>query len=442
MSFKRGLVCALGLCGILLFAQSHAVFGVDGVQAGEFGVSRLFPFATASRPGGDPLWNYFIISGDFPEEIHTTAAFNSQRREYLVVWYNDRAGNDDIRAVRLSKDGRHIGGPFYISAGAGAERRNPDVAYNSQKNEYLVVWEHIEPWNNIKGRRISATGQLLGSVDIDIKTGSNLTSPARPAVSYAATSDNYLVVWQETFHPTVVTGIAGQILSSTGNLVGMPIDISSGAASEPRQAPDVAYNRSRNEHLVVWQEKHGDFDIFARRVTAAGLPLQPAAIEIGRYAAEEYAPSAAGLPTSPNQGKYLVVWELRHSPTDRDIYSRIVNGDGTTASTIIVSASTRDENSPVVAGNQIAHKFLVAWTQANGAFRDIRARTFTQSGQTLGPERSLMGGWTSYPDLASATAGDLGDFLVVFQDNPLLPDRDVYGRLWGNRLYLPLNRKP
>ncbi len=38
---------------------------------------------------------------------------------------------------------------------------------------------------------------------------------------------------------------------------------------------------------------------------------------------------------------------------------------------------------------------------------------------------------------AAVAAGRTGDFMAVFDDMPLGADRDIYGRLWGDRVYLP-----
>ena len=41
-------------------------------------------------------------------------------------------------------------------------------------------------------------------------------------------------------------------------------------------------------------------------------------------------------------------------------------------------------------------------------------------------------------DHPAVGAGAAGDFLVAFDDDPWMAnDWDIYGRLWGNRVYLP-----
>jgi len=50
-----------------------------------------------------------------------------------------------------------------------------------------------------------------------------------------------------------------------------------------------------------------------------------------------------------------------------------------------------------------------------------------------------LGGY-SFAENAAAVGGSLGDFMVAYDDptpGSVPTNRDVYGRLWGNRVYLP-----
>lgn len=120
------------------------------------------------------------------------------------MWWNDRPGNDDIGAQRLDKHGHKIGGTIFISAGPGHERRYPDVAYNTQSQQYMVVWENLQQggYKSIRARRLTGTGASLDANDIVITGDSNLYTPVRPAIAYASTSNRYMVVWAETWHST------------------------------------------------------------------------------------------------------------------------------------------------------------------------------------------------------------------------------------------------
>lgn len=402
----------------------------------------------AASAGGGPIGYSFTIIDESETEVNPAVAYSSDREEYLVVWYNDRPGNDDIRAQRVSKDGTLVGGAFYISAGSGADRRYPDVAYNSKNNQYLVVWEHYESASgySIHARRVSGTGQVLDSMDIVVRgPGYNLYTPAEPAVAYAYTSDKYLVVWQETWHPTPISkNIEGQVVSSSGSLESSATISQDTGNGDYRDEPDVAYNRSRNEYLVVWQQRDhtvNEYDIYARRVQGNGTPMSPASIAIDTDPADQLNPAAAAIPTEPNKGYYLVVYEDHTNAGDADIYARKVKGEGTTDGNLFhISRPNEDQSHPAVAGNESNQQYLVAWTHEDYSppfiFDGIVGRAVSIDGTLLNDETALGG---IDADNAAIASGPTGDFLVAFDDQPLLASsRGIYGQLWGNRVYLPL----
>lgn len=423
-----------------------------GLLVALFGTVRLELAQPASadpvRPPGlgpkaasasGPIGSAFVIRADSEQEVYPALAYNSQREEYLAVWYNDRAGCDDIRAQRVSRNGTLVGGPFYISAGCNDDRRYPDVAYNSKHNEYLVVWEHYDGlWYNIHGRRVSGTGQVLDTTDIVIISGSNMLTPANPAVAYAYTSDKYLVVWQEAFHPTITTSIVGQVVSSSGSLDGTSFTISQDPSGSPRREPDVAYNRHANRYLVVWQQKAGAlWDIHGQQVHGGG-GLYQSDITIAYYTKSSTAPAVAAIPTTPTNYKFLVVWELLYAPNDRDIFGRLVAEDGTPGTDFWISwANGLDESSPAVAGTESNLQYFVVWRHPLGVVdKPIRGRAISHGGALVGQVAEFSGVNADYPAVA---AGPVGDFLVAWQDQPVFAtNTNIYGQLWGNRVYLPM----
>jgi len=319
---------------------------------------------------GSPIDGSLVISADSEQEVQPSIAYNSQRQEYLVVWYNDRAGCDDVRARRVSRTGDLLGSPFYVSAGCPADRRYPDVAYNSAHDQYLVVWEQHEAasGNSIKARRVSGTGQVLDTTDIPIRSaGYNTYTPVKPAVSYASTSDRYLVVWAETWHPLpIIHDVFGQVVTQSGALEGSRFTISEGTGNDVRDEPDVAYNRHANRYIVVWQQKAGSlWDIHGQQVHGGG-GLYQGDITIAYYTISSTAPAVAAIPTTPSNYKFLVVWEA-NLPTHRDIYGRVIEEGGTLAPTELLIAWTGvDQSAPAVAGNESGDRYLVTWRQSQG----------------------------------------------------------------------------
>ena len=67
----------------------------------------------------------------------------------------------------------------------------------------------------------------------------------------------------------------------------------------------------------------------------------------------------------------------------------------------------------------------------------VQARTLALDGMLL-HDTTLVGGGQVYD--SAVAAGPTGDYLVTFDDNEVFgtSSRGIYGRLWGNRVFLPL----
>ena len=397
--------------------------------------------------GGIPIGSRFVIHNDgSKEEMGSAIAYNSQREEYLVVWYNDRPGNDDIQAQRVSRNGTLIGGAFYISAGTGAERRYPDVAYNNQLDEYLVVWEHDVGFGpSVYGRRVSATGLVLGSQDIIFASNpSTSVNYLQPAIAYSTTSDRYLLVLRYDNGSVFWQTIAALDIASDAGSYNLLFNIVAWDTPDLPEQPDVAYNHSRNEFLVTWQQQTGgggDFDVYARRVKmTGGAGVLESAFAIANSLDDEIAPSVAAIPTVTHQGQYLVAWG-REAGFTRDVQARPVAGDGTLGTSVILADTPWSEHSPAVAGCESSQQFLVVWVWipvvTATAIMQVQARTLALDGTPLHDTTYVAGGQVFQ---AAVAAGPTGDFLVAFDDNEVIgtANRGIYGRVWGNRVYLPL----
>ena len=449
MFIKKVLLTVLVASAVMLAVGNGSTYALPAPALG----------VAASGNSNAIGYNFTIANDAALTETNPAVAYNPDREEYLVVWYNDRAGCDDIRAQRVSKSGALVGGPFYISAGCPADRRYPDVAYNSAQNQYLVVWEEEGSTGfSIQARRVSGEGQVVDTTDIEIAPhGMGSSNNYRPAVAYASTEDKYLVVYQLWVWGAPATwSIAGKVVSSTGTPDPTVLVISTDPGGAAREQPDLAYNRSRNEYLVVWRQRFtsSDYDIYARRVSGNGAPLYPASIMISIRTWNEEAPAVGALPLTNNEGDYLVAWEINTGSAGIDAKTVHVASDG--SATVgglpqIVYDSSLDESAPAVAGNESSNQYLVTWSQyyevdlgGGGVFPfydGIAGKAVSSDGHLLNGSLfdpgTELGGFRA--DNSAVAAGPLGDFLVTFDDTPALASsRGIYGQLWGHRIYLPL----
>ena len=135
-------------------------------------VAGLGGTAFAWSEGGTLEGLTFRVSGELAtgRDIDPDTAYNPATGEYLVVWSDQRnlaSSGRDIFGQLVAGDGSKVGSNFRISgAGATYDESTPAVSYNSDSDEFLVVWvdkrNHFYGYD-VYGRRVSAAGSPVGS---------------------------------------------------------------------------------------------------------------------------------------------------------------------------------------------------------------------------------------------------------------------------------------
>jgi hypothetical protein len=296
-------------------------------------------FGRRVSAGGFTLGGDFKISGPgaTSDEEAPAIVWNATANEYLVVWMDHRNSASrgwDIYGQRLTTSGAPSGGNFRISAGATADETVPTVAWNATANEYLVVWEDarsaVSRGVDAYGRRVSAAGVPQDS-DFLISGADATSDDWTPAVAWNGTANQYLVVWRDDRHSSIPDfEVYGRRVSAAGAPLGANFEIGGPDATVGESDPDVIWNGAANEYLVVWQDFRNSpgrgIDIYGRRVSAAGVPAG-ADLRISGNAAvtDDGMPDVA---CNFNLNQYLVVWkDGRNSLSrDTDIYARRLSG--------------------------------------------------------------------------------------------------------------------
>lgn len=389
---------------------------------------------------GSPISDKFVIHSSVGvDETEPSIAYNGQNREYLVVWGTEP--DDTVQGVwgqRLSRSGALLGAAFQISPPDVG--RYPDVAYNSLADQYLVVWETGD--SDIRGRRLSSAGDWV-SGEILIATGyeHGAYHYHQPSVAYASTADRYLVTFQYNGDVDGSTGIQARAYLGDGAPENYAFEVAPTSNTTLPELAELAYNRSRNEFLVIWQQTYtaGDHDIYARRVKmSGGAGALDSPMGISTSGADEIYPAVAALPTVPDEGQYLVAWE-----SDGDIRARTLSGVGVMGSLRILAETGWGEHKPSVAGGESNRQFLVVWTWlpvvTPPAMSQVQARTLALDGSFLETTVTNIGGRLTFDP--AVVSGPGGDFLIAFDehaDGATSYARDLYGYLWGGRIYLPV----
>jgi hypothetical protein len=288
---------------------------------------------------GTRLGANFGISGPAAtaDDDEPAAAWNATANEYLVVWMdrrNQATRGSDIYGQRLSAAGEHLGNNFRISGPAATSNEfDAAVVWNATANEYLVVW--ADQRNNaargydIVGQRVSAAGERLGA-------NFGITGPAareddlEPTVTWSATANEYLVVWQDGRHSGFGSyDVYGQRMSAAGARLGANLYISGYRWFGNGLKPAAAWDDSANQYLVVWQDRRNEstsgYDIYGQEVSAAGARVGDDFRISGPDATAHEESPAITYNTAADE--FLVIWQDTRTPSrGYDIYGRRVEG--------------------------------------------------------------------------------------------------------------------
>lgn len=412
-------------------------------------------------------------------------AWNNTNNQYLVVWYGDTTGGGfaneelEIWGQLVSGAGAEVGGDFRISSMGGTgdandDALNPAVAYNSRQNEFVVVWEGDEAGTGglvdnefeIWGQRVSAAGTSLGSRGLVSRmnaTGFANLSALRPAVTYNARDDRYLVVFEAD---TATGGLADdefeiwfQHLAADLSQIGSNTRLSyTDVDNDPAfdaLAPAVAWNSVSNQYQAVWEadtsvggQVDGAFEIYGMRVEDA-LRISYQGFTDNTNGQIETA-GRVDVAYSVDSDRYLVVWSGSDNAFpigigqpdikvgEFEIWAQWLAGDGTRlGSPILISDATPQGGGsddfaafyPSVTWNLDDNQFFVVWMQdtnvggVDDEYEIWGRRVQANNGEPVaGGSQQLTdfgSGGTSYQAQAPAVAyGFESDrYLVVFQGN-------------------------
>lgn len=463
------------------------------------------------RVGEEIGANDFLISdmgtsnGDVSFLADSVAvAYNSTDNEYLVVWSGEDDTGDladlerEIYGQRIdAATGAELGTNDFRISSMGADGNisfdadDPAVAYNPTDNEYLVVWRGDDDQNGlvdneleIFGQRLDAeTGGPTGTDDFQISDmgGSNGDADfdaTRPAVAYNATNGEYLVVWQADDTTDNEVEIWGQRLTaSTGAETGTNDFRISDMGPDANDAydaadPDVVYNGTVNEYLVVW---HGDDDtgsladgeneIYGQRLDAVnGSPAGTNDFRISDMGASDgdtgFIGNSPAVAHDSVQDRYLVVWTGEDDTGllvagEREIFGQLLDAGGLETGTNDFRISDAgmdgdanvDADAPDVGYTPALDEYLVIWRADDDAGSTVvdeneiyGQRIRAASGEEVGTSDfrlSDMGpdGDTAYDprDPAVAFGSVPNEFLAVWDGEDNVGDlvdneREIFGQ--------------
>ena len=306
---------------------------------------------------------FAIDTGSAPVEVGQSRPWTAfDGTNYLVVWQDGR-GSDaaDIWGARVSAGGTILDSAgFPISAAANAQW-SPSVAYLD--STYLVVWydRRRDGSGDIYGARVTRSGVVLDPDGIRICG----VQGAQEFPVVAAGDTCWFVAWQDS---RTVWDIRGACVSRSGTVL-TPAGVAITCTPSQELYPTVAYNGTN--FLVVWQsDQYGPYTLWGARVTQAGQILDPGGFYIAGDISQNVEPAAAAVASTG--GDFLVAWQNARTP--KHVSAKRVSAAGVPIEPTIPlpEALVWQQNPSVSACGDV---YLVSWEdQRNGTWDIYGAR--------------------------------------------------------------------
>jgi hypothetical protein len=294
-----------------------------------------------------------------------------------------------------------------------ALRDTPDVAFDG--TNWLVVWSQPSASNGeeVYGRRVGGDGSTLGAA---FPIGANPEHDSKPVVAW--NGSNFLVAWQHRFEPGN-WDIYARAVSASGAVSPDTYAVAFGDHNE--EAPEIA--ASSTNFLVAWQDDR-NAPVSGKDIWASGR--QPSGGNLGEFlvGGEDNSQDDVEPAVAWNGSEFLVVWQhVYPSTTVSDVYARrtgISTREG--VGSIFVSDIDFRDDAPGVASN--GSEWLVVWGKKGTGTYDVRGERISATGSQLGEFGiSSAAGDQDTPSVAF----DGGQYLVAWHDRRSSTVPDVYG---------------
>jgi uncharacterized repeat protein (TIGR01451 family) len=345
-------------------------------------------------------------------------AANPANGEFLALWHKSQYSDVQILGARIAADGTLIGESFLVTtAGLCLGGSSPAVVFNSQMNEFFVVYERTYAGSinrGIFGQRIAQDGSLIGE-EISIFQA---PSQENPVIAYNSISNQYLVAWKNYYNM-----VSGRIIDHEGMPLSPPFDLSTGLTGPGD--PAVAFNPISNQYLVVFDALT---DIIGQFVNSDSTLAGP--FFFITTADEVQAFTSVTLNTLTNQ--YFVVWndDRNIGASGGNTFGQLINADGSFSEDDILIGTF--SSPPKIIFIPPTNQYFGVWVESDSGtpgthhvFGQLLASDLTPIGSAFQVSEA---GWAE-PFLDLALNPSTGTVLIIWPDFQKSPNDDILGEL-------------
>ncbi|MDH5186062.1 MAG: T9SS type A sorting domain-containing protein, partial [candidate division WOR-3 bacterium] len=374
------------------------------------------------------------IGSNFRINEVTTASQNSpdivldRSGNFVVVWTDNRDGNDDIYCRRYDASGNPLGNSFLVNDDGGDQRQyGPAIVFN-QNSEFWIGWVDARNMHtDIYAQHYNSSGSPIGN---NFLVNDDIASSQQRVSSIAINgSGGFVVVWEDERNGN--TDIYGQRLDSNGNLIGNNLRINDDIGNASHFYSSVAADRTGG-FMVAWTDgRNQSYDIYCQRFDAMGNPINfNLKVNDDLVNAHQWYPWVA----MDSAGNSVIVWMDARDDNRYDIFGQRYDNAG---NPVEANFKVNDDGNGYQIYASVAKSsngaFVVTWMDERDDNFNIYAQRYDSNGIPLGSnfrvDDDMAGNYAGYPAVA---IDPIGNFVIVWEDGRNGVS-DIYGQLYDNQ---------
>ncbi len=351
--------------------------------------------------------NVEVSQEDFPRDQLLPCVATVGDTAFVVIWVEEE--DFDIYGRRFDSDLAPLGEAFQIND-EGIASWAPSLSCGPDGG-FVVAWVDVGSGDDIRARRFGPAGNPLGQ-SFKVNEDKGKRPHISPSVSVGQ-SGKFVVVWED--YRDLDSDIYAQRFDSAGNKLGGNLLVNSDSLDEDQYSPSVSVGKS-DRFMVAWVDlRDGIQDVFARIFSSDGTPETSHLRVDTALVSDPREDPWVGWDTT---GRYIVTW-ADYNPSFPTIYTQRFDSLGQAAESKLRmndQEAAGERHDPTLSAEP-SGAFVVCWMDKRNLNYDIYARTVTSYGFLQAESNSLnddsSGASQTSPKIATKSDGG---FLVVWED--------------------------
>ncbi len=289
---------------------------------------------------------------------------------FVVIWVEE--DGFDIYGRRFDSDLSPLGGVFQVND-EGIPSWAPSLSCRPDGG-FVVAWVDVGSANDIRARRFDASGNPLGE-SFKVNEDKGTRPHISPSVSIGE-SGKFVVVWED--YRDLDANIYAQRFDSAGNKLGGNMLVNSDSLDEDQYSPVVSLGKS-DGFMMTWVDlRSGIQNVFARIFSSGGTP-ETSPLRVDTTSVSE--PREDPWVGSDTTGRYAVVW-TDYASSFPVMYTQRFDSLGQAVGSKLRMSdqeATGERHDPTLSAAP-SGAFVVGWMDKRNLNYDIYARTVTSLG--------------------------------------------------------------